>query len=255
MTGCPIRRRVDASSFEDLPGSRSGDYVSEAQNFSVDSAVSPGVVLSCDSDCQLSDGWVDLRPTSRRVWRLGPVTLNSVLVPSQHRFCFDDEKGGVAACPSHCSSEKTENRPVDICELWSVDLALQDQYSVTEGPNLSVTGITRCAQQADSGQDQATERNEHGHNEGTAAEASECRNRWKHETDGYLAPSGAIRLTKAVRHGQQEYFDDGHDHRGDTTGTRWSQICRIVPWVRSRSATRTKDFDVRGVISGDSLST
>ena len=105
----------------------------------MDSSVSPGRVLSGQPDDQASYLGVDGRPPSRFVRWLCPVPADSSLVPAHHGVWFHDQKRVASTCPSHCRSE---DGSVGVGELWSVDLALQDQDLVPEREDLSVACIT-----------------------------------------------------------------------------------------------------------------
>ncbi len=115
--------------------------MSESVEFSVDSSVSPVRVLVGDSDCEPPDLCVDGWPSSRLVWWLGPVACDSPSMPSEHGFGFDDQERGALTCPCHGRTEKAKDGAVGVGELWSVDLALQDQELVAERKDLGVTGV------------------------------------------------------------------------------------------------------------------
>ncbi|MFT5433354.1 MAG: hypothetical protein ACI9OJ_004060 [Myxococcota bacterium] len=120
----PVRCRVNPGGFEDLPDRRRGDGVSQTLEFSVDAPVSPVGVLTGHPSDQPPEVWVDGWAASRFVRWLGPVSADSLFVPSQNCFGFDNQKRVVSACPRHCRPEKGEDRAVGVGEVWSVDLAL-----------------------------------------------------------------------------------------------------------------------------------
>ena len=107
----------------------------------MDAPVSPVRVLVREANGECSelgvDGW------SASLWRgcLCPVPADSLSMPSEHGVWFDDQKRVMSTCPSHCRPEKGEDSAVDVSELWSVDLALQDQELMSEGEDLCVTGV------------------------------------------------------------------------------------------------------------------
>ena len=109
----------------------------------MDSPVSPSRVLAGQPNDQSPDGWVDGRPSPRLVRWLCPASADSLFVPPHHGFGFHDQKRAASTCPSHCIPKNTEDGAVDVGEVWSVDLALQNEDLVTEGKDLFVAGITR----------------------------------------------------------------------------------------------------------------
>ena len=105
----------------------------------MDSAVSPVRVLVGEANGQSSEFWVDGRPPARTVGRLGPVSADSLFVPSKHGVWFDDQKGVASTCPTHCRPKEGEDGSVGVGEVWSVDLALKNEDLVAEGKDLGVT--------------------------------------------------------------------------------------------------------------------
>ena len=148
--------------------------MSESLEFSVDSSVSPVWVLVGEADGQPLELWVDWRAASRCRWRLGPLSGDPSLVPSQNGVWFDDQKRVVLTCASYRRPEKGEEVRSVFGEVRSVDLALKHDNLVAEGENPCVTGITREEQQADSGQDETADDSEHGYSGRMVARCLAC---------------------------------------------------------------------------------
>ena len=86
-----------------------------------------------------------------------------MFVPSEHGVWFHDQKRVASACARHCSPEKGEDGPVALGEVWSVDLALQDQELMSEGKDLRVTGVAGGEYPSESVENEANQSRKQGH--------------------------------------------------------------------------------------------
>ncbi len=84
-------------------------------------------------------------------------------VPTQHGLWTNDQKRGPLAGTLHRRGENSKDRPVGVGELWPADLALQDEDLVAESENLGVARITRREHPPETGQNQASQSREQGH--------------------------------------------------------------------------------------------
>lgn len=70
------------------------------------------------------------------------MSADSSSMPAQHGVWFDDQKRVALTCPCHDGAENPKNRPVGVGEVWSVDLALQDEELVAQSEDFRVTGVS-----------------------------------------------------------------------------------------------------------------
>ena len=98
----------------------------------MDASASPTGILSGQHDDQASHLGVDGWPAPRFVRWLYPMTTDSLFVPSEHGS-------------------------VDVSELWSIGLALQDQDLVTASEDLCVPGIACGENQSESVENKANQ--------------------------------------------------------------------------------------------------
>jgi len=105
------------------------------------------------------DGW----SSSRFVRWLCPMSANSLSMPAEHGVGFDDQKRVASTCPLHCRPKNPQDRPVDVSELWSVDLTSQDQELMTESEDRCVTGVACGEYPSESVENKANQSREQGH--------------------------------------------------------------------------------------------
>ena len=126
-------------------------------------AVAPGRVLAGQSDDQSPEFGVDGWPSGCGGGWLGPVAGDESAVPSQHGLGANDQERGALAGTVHRRGENSEDRPVGVGELRSADLALQHEDLVAEGEDLGVAGIAGGEHPPESGQNEASQSGEEGH--------------------------------------------------------------------------------------------
>ncbi len=78
-------------------------------------------------------------------------------MPAQHGLGANNEKRCPLAGAFHRRGENSEDRPVRVGELGSVDLALEHEDLMAEGENLGVAGIAGGENPPESGQNQASQ--------------------------------------------------------------------------------------------------
>jgi len=153
-----LRRRIDATGFEDSPDGGGGDMVAEAGQFAVDASVAPGRVLGGEAENESAD--LDRRRWASRSSRgMCPVTGDAASMPSEQGVGRDDP-----ACSSWAGErggDGAEQGPVAVVDRWSVDLAAKDRNLVSQHDDLELLRTTRADRETGEHGDEAVENAEH----------------------------------------------------------------------------------------------
>ena len=138
------RGGVDAVLFEDSPHGGGSNAVTEADEFSGDSAVAPGGVVvghfKDEATKRAGGGW-----PARRSRGLGPVSGSSPSVPAQQGLWCDEPAGSLRSAQGR--RDGAEQGPVLVGEGWPGVLPVQDCQLVAQDDDLEVLRASRAHSQ------------------------------------------------------------------------------------------------------------
>jgi hypothetical protein len=134
---------VDAGLVQDLPYRAGGDLVAEADQFTVDPAMTPRRVLRGQAQHQVTDLRRDRWPAGFGV-RVGPVPGDQLAVPAQHRRRGDEEDR--PACAGQQPRQGRQHDPVGRLDLGTVYLSAEHRDLVAQDQQFDVLGAVIAGQ-------------------------------------------------------------------------------------------------------------